>query len=82
MADEYQDQPTDPERRPRPLHYATKRGNLPDPIEHDHRHQLGYAAGRDRSPMERFARGCIYALAITLLIIGLLFGTCMIMMSR
>jgi len=82
MPDDYQDQPTDPVRRPRPLDYATKRGNIPEPIEPDRRHQLGYAAGSYRTPMERFARGCIYALAITLLVIGLLFGTCMILMSR
>ena len=82
MPDEYPIDPGDPERKPRPLDYATERGILPDPIESDRRHQLGYADGRDRSGIERFARGCIYALAIFLLVVGVLFGTCMIMMSR
>ena len=57
--------------------------NLPDPIEPDPRsHQLNYARGNDRSPGQRFARGCGIALLAVVVVFGLLFGTCMIMMRH
>ena len=81
MPDDYQDHPTDPERRPRPLDYAQSAGTFRIPSSPT----AGINWDTPRGVIARRwsgLRGCIYALAIFLLIVGLLFGTCMILMSR
>ena len=56
--------------------------NLPDPIEPDRAHPLNYARAGERTPGQRFARGCLIALGIAVVVVALLLGTCAILVSR
>jgi hypothetical protein len=56
--------------------------NLPDPIEPDRVRPLDYARADHRTPGQRFARGCLIALGITVVVIALLLGTCAILVHR
>jgi hypothetical protein len=51
--------PTDPDRRPKPLDYAT--------------------GMRRRRWVDSIGTGCLIALVVTVLLVGVVFGTCVLM---